>query len=203
LKSTKNKNASYPFDWVFSSSEIVQHAIRDHFNLFLNRVNIFSLTNENAGHNYYHSRMFNHKNPLDSNKKYTYYKRCVDRLLKLLENKTPTLFICFVINEPEKRIAWAKGFDKHFKLPKNQTLDTFEEMIEYIYRINPNSKFLFINQFTEGDIKLDYEIVTPNIIWIDFTSKGGNSGLKYLDPFDNELMRVIFNGLATNHEKIY
>lgn len=43
LKETGNKNASYPYDWIFSSGEIVTHTIKDDFKSFLNKELIFHI----------------------------------------------------------------------------------------------------------------------------------------------------------------
>lgn len=41
IKETDNKKASYPFDWIFSSPEIIIHAVKDDFKSFLNKAQIF------------------------------------------------------------------------------------------------------------------------------------------------------------------
>ena len=201
LKSTQNKRASYPFDWIFTSFEIIEHCIQNKFNKFLDRKEIVSLSSEKAGHQLYHSSMFNHRNPLISQQNYDYYERCVVRFMNLLKNNTPTFFICFVINEPDKRISWSKGFNNNFSLPINQDVNSANKVLELLNANLSNCKFLFINQTTEGNLSLKYDFYSKNLIWVDFTAKGKNSGLKYLDHIDDRLMKIIFNGFSTNNEK--
>ena len=197
LKLTKNKRASYPFDWIFSSFEIIEHCIEDKFNKFLDKKEIVSLSSEKAGHKFYHSSMFNHRNPLLSHENYAYYERCALRFINLLKNNTPTFFVSFVINEPNKRVCWSEGFSKNFDLPINQDVKSIIKVTELLSANLSNCKFLFINQITEGDLSLNYNLYAKNIIWVDFISKGKNSGLRYLDSMDDDLMKIIFNGFAT------
>ena len=78
LKETGNKEASYPFDWIFSSQKIVVDAINDRFESFIDKRNIISLW-EKAGNKIYHSSLFNHRNPVKSEEDYSYYKRVIER----------------------------------------------------------------------------------------------------------------------------
>lgn len=194
LKETNNKKASYPYDWIFSSSDIVLHSIEDNFLTFLDKEQIINLNENKAGHNYYHSSLFNHKNPLATAENYQYYVRCVKRFRKVLINNKPILFVCFVIHEPEKRIAWSKGFDKQYILPIKQNKKTFEDLIHKVKQYNEKSKILFINQYTEGKLNLEYEF-SSDVFWLNFTSKGKNTGLKYLNFIDDNIIKTIFKGL--------
>ena len=64
LKETNCKNASYPFDWIFPSGKIVLHAIKDDFNIFIDDNLIINVSDNRAGHEFYHSYLFNHKKSL-------------------------------------------------------------------------------------------------------------------------------------------
>lgn len=198
LKETDNRKASYPFDWIFSSGEIVSHAIKDGFDSFLDKQLINPINNEQAGHLFYHSSMFNHKNPLNSNEDYEYYKRSVDRFVNLINSAKPIIFVCTVINEPDKRISWSNGFDRQIRKPQNQSVKSFSNLIRELKQINPYSKFLFINQMTEGELKLEYKFFAYDVLWIDFLSKGENTGVKYLNSLDDTIMKIIYNGLNEN-----
>ena len=196
LKETGNKEASYPFDWIFSSGEIITHSIKDEFKSFLNKDLIYQINKNKAGHSLYHSNFFNHRNPLKSNKDYEYYKRTTERFLNLLSNKKNNiLFVCTVIQENDKRPGWANGFDKDFKLPNNQSLKSFTETIELIKSINENVKFIFINQFTEGKLNIEIETINSDCIWINFCSEGANTGVKYLNNFDDTVIKTIYKSL--------
>ena len=202
IKETGNKNASYPFDWIFSSPEIIIHALKDEFKSFLNKDHIFPVDKKRAGHVYYHSRMFNHRNPLESDEHYTYYKRAATRLKALLKAQKNVVFIITVINEPEKRKDWSTGFNKKMALPKNQSANNFKPLIEYIKQINPNSKFLFINQFTEQKLNINLSFNDDSIMWIDFTSAGANSGVKYSNKIDDTIIKIVYSGLNDKKNKL-
>ena len=194
LKENNCKNASYPFDWIFSSGEIVLHAIKDDFTIFLDERNITDVNGNRAGHEFYHSYLFNHKSPLKKENR-LYYKRCINRFRNILNSEKHIVFVCFVINEHKKRISWAKGFNREIKLPINQNIHDFKELISSISSIHNNSKFIFINQLTEGKIDLKFQFYKKNILWIDFVSKGENTGLKYINRVDHKIIKLIFNGL--------
>ncbi|SHJ80301.1 Putative papain-like cysteine peptidase [Arenibacter nanhaiticus] len=201
LKETGNKNASYPYDWIFSSGEIITHTIKDEFKSFLNKDMIFHIKKNKAGHSLYHSNLFNHRNPLKSDKDYYYYERGVERFLKLLKDQEKSiLFVCTVIQEKEKRLDWTNGFDRDFKLPINQGLDSFTETIKLIQSINNNVKFIFINQLTEGKINLEVTTINSDFIWIDFCSEGANSGVQYRNKFDDLIMKIIYQGMYQEND---
>lgn len=181
LKKTSNKNASYPFDWIFSSPEIILHAIKDGFKLFLDKDQIFQINKKRAGHRFYHSRMFNHRSPLKSDANYNYYVRAINRLKLVLENQKHSVFVVTVINETEK--------------PISQLLENFTPLISYIKKINPNSKFLFLSQITKNKPSIDLSYLDDTMLWVDFTSQGSNSGTKYRDRIDDTVAKIIFQGL--------
>lgn len=196
LKETGNKEASYPYDWIFSSGEIIAHTIKDEFKGFLDRKNIFQINENKAGHSFYHSSLFNHKNPLKSDEDFKYYERTINRFLSLLKDKKSNiLFVCTVIQEEKKRPGWANGFDRGFQVPVDQNVMSFTEMIEQIKRINKNVKFIFINQKTERMLSLKFTEVDSNCLWLDFNSLGKNSGVKYLNNLDDTIMKIIYKGM--------
>ncbi|MDX1365654.1 MAG: DUF1796 family putative cysteine peptidase [Arenibacter latericius] len=201
LKETGNKNASYPYDWIFSSGEILTHTIRDDFKSFLNKDLIFHRKKNKAGHSLYHSNLFNHRDPLNSDKDYSYYERSATRFLNLLKNTDNyILFVCTVIQEKEKRLDWANGFDRDFELPTNQGLDSFTETMELIQSINKNVKFIFINQITEGKFNLEIDTMTSDVLWINFSSEGANSGVKYRNALDDLIMKIIYKGMFQKND---
>ena len=202
LKETGNKKASYPYDWIFSSGEIVTHTILDEFKSFLDKDMILEIDKNKAGHYVYHSKLFNHRNPLKSDCDYKYYARAAERFLKLLnDTNNSILFVCTVLQEKDKRIKWASGFNKHFKLPLNQSIDSFKKTIEQIKSVNNNVKFIFINQTTEGKLNLELTTMTNDYIWINFCSQGANSGVKYLNSFDDTIIKIIYQGM--NQEETF
>ena len=148
LKRNKYKLCSYPFDWIFSNCDTVIDCIEDNFNTFLDKSYYINISDSQCGHSKYHNEMFNHFNPLINNDHYNYYKRCVDRFLKLLQKQENKLFIMFFINnrnEPKNKII---DFNNKFsKYTSNYTLLVIfhipnQEQNHHIFTYNDNVHFL-------------------------------------------------------------
>ena len=55
IKSNKLRNSAYPFDYIFSSLEMVKHCITDRFNIFLDK-NYYKYSSENSSHHLFYSK---------------------------------------------------------------------------------------------------------------------------------------------------
>ena len=195
LKETGNKEASYPFDWIFSSQKIVVDAINDRFESFIDKENIISL-GEKAGNKLYHNSLFNHRNPISSDEDYSYYKRAIERFLDLIDRGDSTVFVITVVNEFEKRKGWHNGFIDSMMPDFPQDLDSFSGLIALMKSINKDVKFLFIEQYTESDLELDVSIKTDDIFWVKFYAGHKNTGVHYLDTLDDTIMKIVYSGLS-------
>jgi len=60
---------------------------------------------------------------------------------------------------------------------------------------NLNCKFLFIEQFTEGDFELSVITKTESALWLKFCAIDANTGVQYLNEVDDEVMKTIYAGL--------
>lgn len=194
LKISDNKKASYAFDWVVTSPELIIDVLDDDFNRFLDKRQIISKTYR-AGHKYYHDIMFGHRNPALSKEDHEYFKRCVNRWKMLMEAQKPVVFVTMVLNEVNKRKDVLNGFNGQISAPRNQTLESFSEVIPRLKQENPNVQFLFIEQYTESDFELEITHQTNEIMWIKSSVKGSNTGVQYLNELDNEIITTIFRGL--------
>lgn len=163
MKQSENKFASYPFDWIVTSPEIIIDILDDDFNRLLDRSQIISKTYR-AGHSYYHDIMFGHRNPALSNDDHAYFLRCVERWKNLMRDQPPVVFVTIVLNEVDKRKDVLNGFNGKMKPPRDQKLDDFTDMISRLKRVDPNAQFLFIEQYTESDFELKIEHQTDNIL---------------------------------------
>lgn len=163
MKQSENKFASYPFDWIVTSPEIIIDILDDDFNRLLDRSQIISKTYR-AGHSYYHDIMFGHRNPALSNDDHAYFLRCVERWKNLMKDQPPVVFVTIVLNEVDKRKDVLNGFNGKMKPPRDQKLDDFTDMISRLKRVDPNAQFLFIEQYTESDFELKIEHQTDNIL---------------------------------------
>jgi hypothetical protein len=64
-----------------------------------------------------------------------------------------------------------------------------------VLSINPNARFLFIEQYTERSPAISHQIVNSSCFHIHFDSKGSNTGVKYLDGQDDFLAKLIYSSL--------
>jgi hypothetical protein len=113
LKINGLKKASYPFDWIFSSLEMVEHCIKDDFKTFLDKSQYIDYTTNSSlketqcEHIFYgkmlgdpvHNIVFNHHNPLSNENDYTYFERCVNRFRELLKLNEYKGFVLFDTND--------------------------------------------------------------------------------------------------------
>lgn len=194
LKATDNKRASYPFDWIFTTPEFILDMLGDDFEKLLDRKQLIR-HGMDAGHEYYHEWLFGHRNPATSDGDYAFLERCVDRWNKLMHAQKPVIFLTVVLNESGKRKRWKEGFTKNFKMPTDQSLSDFNGVIEKILSLNPKSKFLFIEQYTEEPFELSILEKTESVLWLKFCAIGSNTGVQYLNAVDDEVMKSILKDL--------
>jgi hypothetical protein len=120
LKNFNLRLKSYPFDYIFSSLELVKHSINDNFNIFLDKKYLTKGTNNNSTrHEFYcnfldtqllylhHIKnnfpsdykvssgdLFFHHNLIDNNIYEKFKKRC-DRLINLITNNNKIVFVYY------------------------------------------------------------------------------------------------------------
>ena len=195
IKASGNKKASYPFDWIVTTPDIIIDILNDDFSKFLKKEMLIP-HGIDAGHKRYHETFFGHRNPASRESDREYLLRCVERWKWLMNSQTPVLFLTVVLNEPDKRPRWKKGFTKNFKMPRDQGLSSFDELIQSISVINPNCKFLFLEQFTEGKFELTIKSKAENMMWVKFRSVDKNTGVQYLHKVDDEVMKTLLTHLS-------
>jgi hypothetical protein len=195
LKETGNKNSSFPFDWLFTSPDIIYDILENDFETFLDLNLVYKKRDgKSGGHKKYHDSLFNHKNPLLP-ENFQYYQRCTFRFREVMLEKQNVVFLINVINEPEKRVGWYLGFNSVFEAPTNQSLTDFDRLYELIKSKNPNSKFLFIEQKTETDFGLKISHKSVDQFWINFNSFDKNNGVKYINDVDDFIAKIVYSGL--------
>ncbi len=194
LKATKNKLASYPFDWIFTTPEIIEDMLADDFGAFLDKDQLIS-RGLDAGHERYHGWLFGHRNPASSTADHDFLGRCVERWNDLMLFQKPVVFVTVVLNESDKRKRWKEGFTKQFRMPKEQKLEGFKTLTQKILSLNPNCKFLFIEQYTQEAFELSVTEKSEQAFWLKFSSIDKNTGVQYLHEVDDEAMKTIFKGL--------
>lgn len=106
------KRFSSPFDWIFSSLDMVAHCLDDDFRAFLDRSQYLPVPTEQRpeGPDYNHCEhafyrdhfnvryVFNHADPT-APETHAYLVRCVDRFRSILSSAEPKLFMCVTRSE--------------------------------------------------------------------------------------------------------
>lgn len=194
IKECGLKKASYPFDWLATNARVLGHVLGDDFSTLLDRGQMVSLLTE-GGHSFYHTRMIGHRNPARNEADFKYYVRCADRWRALMSSRQPVVFVTVVLNEYKKRPRVSRWFTEPFKLPEVQTIDDYRPVVELIGAQNPNARFLFIEQYTQGPFELAIKHQTEQQVWLKMASQGASSGVMYLDPTDDLIMRNVLGAL--------
>lgn len=113
------RSSSYPFDWIFSTPEVVVHCLEDDFGLLLRREEYLPTSSQQRGRNlalcdhrtfrddFGVWNMFNHHNPMEPSG-FTYLQRCVDRFRALAIAEDPTLFVVLADNHTEPDAAYLR-----------------------------------------------------------------------------------------------
>ncbi len=194
LKSVGVKQASLPFDWIFSSPGIVAHCIDNDFEAFLDKKQMTSTSQHAAGHALYHTGLFAHRNPLSDEATYSYYERCVDRFRKLFQSATPLVFVSTLLPEHGKRPLWTNGFVKDYAIPANQNPEAEYAALQELIGHRPGpSRLILVCQTTEtGQPHVSVTHQSEDLAVIRFDSKGANDGLRYLDPSDDTLCKALY-----------
>ena len=177
IKKNNLKLESYPFDWIFSNLNMIEHCIEDNFKIFLDRQYYTRNTNvkdkePKQFHIYYYpnkTTMFNHRNPLIKNH-YDYYNRCVDRFKMLLSNKNNKLFIYFGNIDENKFIEFNNKL-------KNYTCN---------YRI------LVINTKVSNKQNFYFKSI-DNIDFLYIETLSDSNGVNYVNSKDNNYLKMIIH----------
>lgn len=195
LKETGQRKAAYPFDWVATSPEIIQHCLSDRFGTFLNRESIIP-RGVRAGHSVYHAGFFGHRNPHSISSDLRHYEKCVHRFLQQMDGARPVIFVTTVLNEWQKRPVWADGFVNNYERPERQSLKDFTAMMTAFTELNPNARFVFLEEYTESDFRLEVTQMNEQSVWIVNSLNGRSSGVLFLDGVDDRIARSVYSGLA-------
>jgi hypothetical protein len=121
LKENNLRTEAYPFDYIFSSLEIIKHSINDKFTIFLDKkYYINGRCNNSTRHSFYckfldtplllqhhinhnyskdykisSGNLFNHHNLIEDNGNYEKFTRRCNRLLSLIENNEKIVFVYY------------------------------------------------------------------------------------------------------------
>ena len=197
LKQLGLKNESYPFDWIFSSPEIVFDCIKNNFSKLLEKEQIKpNNKGESAGHLIYHSNLFHHRSPLKSDDDYQYYVRCCNRFSSQVNSDSSIVFLMILINEPDKRPDWANGFTQKYKMPREQSLSDIEKIISHLKHKNRRAKFLIVDHYTNQEKSVTHERIDDSTFFIKFCSGGSSTGVYFSDKLDDFCFKLVISGLC-------
>jgi len=100
LKDVHLKLFSCPFDWIFSSPEMIQDCIDDNFLKFMDK-SLYTnyLSNQSSATHRYYGKAFLHHDPRNETHS-NYFQRCVNRFNKVLLSPMHKLFVISLVNIP-------------------------------------------------------------------------------------------------------
>ncbi len=178
LKKNKLQKCSYPFDWIFSNSDMITHCMEDEFTIFLSKSHYKSCSKSVCDHEYYKKNydintMFRHFNPLEDKSAYNYYKRCVDRFKLMMKNSEPKLFVQIYINSNPQHLEEIKLNSIEFEKKINEFAKNYTLLV--IININNNCVS------TQSYIK--YSI--SNIDFLELYTVSESNGLGFMNECDN------------------
>lgn len=178
LQRLRLKKQSYPFDWLFSRTDIVRDCLEDDFAKFLDKENYRAVKGaKKCKHLLYlpNGHMFNHYNPLAQEDHYTYYVRCVQRFRKVMQSDARKLFV---------RIS---GRIDELK-------NGFADVRRLCASLDQRTKnFTLVTIFYDATCPEPYERVVsePNLVVYRFRTRTRPSVLAFVEPQENANMRKL------------
>jgi len=156
LKQNKLRSVAYPFDWIFSNTDMIIDCISDNFNKFLDKTYYYK-----ESHHSKYGRIFIHKCPIIE-ENYNYYTRCVNRFNSLLTSIESKLFMMMFVNgeynsHSESFIKLIEEFnDKLSIYTKNYILLViihfpYKNEISHTFKFKKNIHFLELHTNSKSD----------------------------------------------------
>jgi len=206
FKYLNQRRYACPFDWIFSSTKMVLHCLRDDFKTFLDRDKYFlnatvfdaiGLKPGSAprdrrliGHREYsemtegvgRGSIFNHRDPMLSDEDYVYTQRSVDRFRSVLHSSDCKMFAIMNLN---KQLWSDSDIGELFQELSVQTKNFVLIAVDCIRNLGPRAHGLpveeLVNQSNGNGQLLVYRL--PCV--------GDNTGSYFRDEFDGQRIRSI------------
>ncbi len=186
LKNNGLKDASYPFDWIFSNINMVKHCIEDNFKTYLDK-SYYGPSDIRGGvceHSLYGEWVkvegkivFNHHDPLANEEHYAYYQRCVKRFKDLLASSEEKTFLLFYRNKSEDY--------------KNYLAEA-TSLCNFLSKYTTNFNFLCIYHNPTG--KQGHKILkSKNLKFVHLRTNSVTTGTEFIDESDNVYLNNILN----------
>ena len=193
LKRTGLKTKSYPFDWIFSSNQMVIHCIEDDFKTFLDKAEynsnlvepviceheFYSTIVENyQGEEVKEKVIFNHHNPLTSEEDYAYFERCVQRFKDLLKSDDNKVFLKIHLNMTSE--------DEAINLSEAKMLS------EVLSKHTTNYSLIVINSCPIGKNGYEVKYNKDNLVFCNLYTVTKSTGVDFDDIEENTYLNRVF-----------
>ena len=195
IKDIGLKRASYPFDWLVTSPAILLHVLDDDFRTLLDQSQMIPMLND-SGSRVYHTQIYGHRNPAGNDADYAYYQRCVQRLRDRLAKPDHITFVGIVLNEHTKRKRISRWFTQSFAPPKVQSFEHWRPVVAALRQRHPDARFVLMEQYTDVPFKLELHHPETDVAWIQISTQGRSTGVRYLNETDDAVMRTILAAVA-------
>jgi hypothetical protein len=197
LQLVGKRACAYPFDWIFSSPQIVEHCLRDDFRAFLDKELLVPVDASCAGHARYHARLFNHRNAL-LEEHHAHYVRSFGRFRALMDSERPVVFVSTALPEHAARPARRDGFVYDYAAPANvDALSEYEALHALVTARAAPTWLVVIEQRTNRDrARVDVRAHGGDFIVVRFDVCGASNGVNYVHPIDDSLARVLYASIG-------
>jgi hypothetical protein len=188
IKRNNLKQCSYPFDWVFSKTDMVISCIEDNFQTFLDKkhhVSVYNKDEPRSTHLIYTSPFFSEDpqlpllphHDITRPETYAYFERCVVRFRLLLKTTERKLFV----------ISPKSGY--------MISSDKIERLNTLLNNYTSNYELLIISHKISNEVK---HIITKNgnITYITLSASEHN-GVKFINDEHNSYLDNILHSLYT------
>jgi len=201
LQAVGKRTCSTPFDWIFTSAQIIEHCIRDDFREFLDLRYVvpFPGDDSRAGHARYHANMFFHGNP-HVRDYHARLQRSVARFRDFYQSNRPLVFVATVLPEHAMRPAWHDGFIYDFAAPANvNPLEEYAALNALFAERAAPTRLIILEQRT-GQPRPRIEVTgrRAGIISIAIDVCGASTGVYYVNLLDETLCRVLFASMLSS-----
>ncbi|VBB18829.1 hypothetical protein YASMINEVIRUS_1361 [Yasminevirus sp. GU-2018] len=176
------RSCAYPFDWVFSSLDVIKHCITTDFSLLLDKSQYVDIqikwNSDQCGHKTYDLNMFNHRDMREEHN-YAYLTRCVERLRDLFKSKESKLFVLHFKNNTQEISPQVK----------NQVL-TFANMLK---QYTTNFHILTIWNISKARERKHSSDTIGVVNFLSMCSISEDSGMYFTNDLDNQYIDRAIN----------
>ncbi|CAJ1350765.1 unnamed protein product [Effrenium voratum] len=184
-----------PFDWVFSSPEMVAHCLAEDFASFLEPKHFLATACKKAGHAIYSKMLgrdviFNHHNPMIP-QEYEFLSRCVESLRGLLRpfngEQSPQDTVLFLLFNLERRAPLNTGILELFDVLRQACHWSYQLVVVKVYTKSmdtPDHRLLQTRCCTQGQLKQELFVY-------ELHAQGSHDGWRFSDEADTQALESL------------